>query len=80
MLHEPPALAYFIQYLEARDVVQLDKFWLDVEGFKSSAAAVILTPFVPDKVGACPKTDLDLQVTESEILPQSDSFDCGLGR
>ena len=80
MLHEPPALAYFIQYLEARDVVQLDKFWLDVEGFKSSAAAVILTPFVPDKVGACPQTDLDLQVTESEILPQSDSFDCGLGR
>ena len=80
MLHEPPALAYFIQYLEARDVVQLDKFWLDVEGFKSSAAAVILTLFVPDKVGACPQTDLDLQVTESEILPQSDSFDCGLGR
>ena len=67
MLHEPPALAYFIQYLEARDVVQLDKFWLDVEGFKSSAAAFILTPFVPDN-------------QKSEILPQSDSFDCGLGR
>ena len=80
VLHDPPALAYFIQYLEARDAVQLVKFWLDVEGFKSSAAAVISTPFVPDKVGACPQTELELQVTESEILPQSDSFDSGLGR
>ena len=80
VLHDPPALAYFIQYLEARDAVQLVKFWLDVEGFKSSAAAVISTPFVPDKVGSCPQTELDLQVKESEILPQSDSFDSGLGR
>ena len=80
VLHDPPALAYFIQYLEARDAVQLVKFWLDVEGFKSSAAAVISTPFVPDKVGDCPQTELDLQAKESEILPQSDSFDSGLGR
>ena len=82
VLHDPPALAYFIQYLEARDAVQLVKFWLDVEGFKSSAAAVISSPFVPDKVGDCPQNqnELDLQVRESEVIPQSDSFDSGLGR
>ena len=82
VLHDPPALAYFIQYLEARDAVQLVKFWLDVEGFKSSAAAVISTPFVPDTVGACPQNqnELDRQVRETEVLPQSDSFDSGLGR
>ena len=82
VLHDPPALAYFIQYLEARDAVQLVKFWLDVEGFKSSAAAVISSPFVPDKVGDCPQNqnELDLQVRESAVIPQSDSFDSGLGR
>ena len=82
VLHDPPALAYFIQYLEARDAEQLVKFWLDVSGFKSSASAVISSPFVPDKVRDCPQNqnELDLQVRESEVLPQSDSFDSGLGR
>ena len=55
VLHDPPALAYFIQYLEARDAVQLVKFWLDVESFKTSASAVISSKFVPDKIP--PKLD-----------------------
>ena len=50
VLHDHSALGYFIQYLEARDAVQLVKFWLDVESFRSSASAVISTSFVPPKV------------------------------
>ena len=80
VLHDPPALAYFIQYLEARDAVQLVKFWLDVEGFKSSAAAVISTLLVQDTEALCPQKELQLSEIEQEPLPQSDSFDSGLGR
>ena len=41
ILHDHSALAYFIQYLEARDAVQLVKFWLEVESFKSSSTSAV---------------------------------------
>ena len=78
VLHDPPALAYFIQYLEARDAVQLVKFWLDVESFKSSAAAVISSPLV-----ASSQQPLSISMIESRIpetVESTDSFDSGLGK
>ena len=81
VLHDPPALAYFIQYLEARDAVQLVKFWLDVESFRSSAAAVISTPFVPST-----QEPLNISIIESsqsrvpEHIRATESFDSGLGK
>jgi len=50
VLHDHNALGYLIQYLEARDAVQLIKFWLDVESFRSSASMKITTAYVPPKV------------------------------
>lgn len=50
VLHDPSALSYLIQYLEARDAVQLVKFWLDVEGFRASASTVITSSYVPPQV------------------------------
>ena len=41
ILYDHSALAYFIQYLEARDAVQLVKFWLEVESFKSSSTSAV---------------------------------------
>jgi len=82
VLHDHSALGYFIQYLEARDAVQLVKFWLDVESFRSSAATVISTSFVPPKV---PRERLQIvpEFPESR-LPESsestESFDSGFGR
>ena len=75
VLHDPPALAYFIQYLEARDAVQLVKFWLDVESFRSSAAAVISSPFVSSN-----QEPLNLSMIESSHIRATESFDSGLGK
>ena len=78
VLHDPPALAYFIQYLEARDAVQLVKFWLDVESFKSSAAAVISSPLVTSS-----QQPVSISMIESRIpenVEATESFDSGLGK
>ena len=32
VLSDPDAIGYFVQYLEARDALNLIKFWMDVEG------------------------------------------------
>ena len=80
VLHDPPALAYFIQYLEARDAVQLVKFWLDVESFRSSAAAVISSPLVSASQDQEP---LNISMIESRIpehVQATESFDSGLGK
>ena len=78
VLHDPPALAYFIQYLEARDAVQLVKFWLDVESFRSSAAAVISSPLVSSS-----QEPINISMIESRIpehIQATESFDSGLGK
>ena len=85
VLHDPPALAYFIQYLEARDAVQLVKFWLDVESFKVSASAVISTKFVGShRIPAIPEDKLESQISGTSSLADNiesaDSFDSGLGK
>ena len=82
VLHDPPALAYFIQYLEARDAVQLVKFWLDVESFRSSAAAVISSPLVSASSGQDQQEPLNISMMESQIPEHvhqaTESFDSGL--
>jgi len=50
VLHDHSALSYLIQYLEARDAVQLVKFWLDVESFRASASTIITSNYVPPQV------------------------------
>jgi len=85
VLHDHSALGYFIQYLEARDAVQLVKFWLDVESFRSSASTVITTSFVPAKV---PRERLQIvpEYTDTGVtrLPEgsesTESFDSGYER
>jgi len=84
VLHDHSALGYFIQYLEARDAVQLVKFWLDVESFRSSASAVITTSFVPPKVSR-ERLEIVPEFPDVESrLPDSsestESFDSGFGR
>ena len=56
------AIAYFVQYLEARDASNLLKFWIDVEGFKS---------FVNNNNNGNPKHH-----SPGEVLQASD-FDTG---
>ncbi|XP_066995812.2 A-kinase anchor protein 10, mitochondrial [Anabrus simplex] len=41
ILADKGALAYFIQYLDAKDAVALVKFWLDVESFRSASRAKV---------------------------------------
>jgi len=84
VLHDHSALGYFIQYLEARDAVQLVKFWLDVESFRSSASTVITTSFVPPKVS---RERLQIVPEFPDVvsrLPEgsesTESFDSGFGR
>ena len=84
MLHDHSALGYFIQYLEARDAVQLVKFWLDVESFRSSASTVITTSLIPPKVSRerlqiVPEfPDVESRLPESS--ESTESFDSGFGR
>ena len=73
VLHDPPALAYFIQYLEARDAVQLVKFWLDVESFKSSATTVISSKFVSSRLPGVQLDKIDENLADNDANP--DSFD-----
>jgi len=87
VLHDHSALGYFIQYLEARDAVQLVKFWLDVESFRSSANTVITTTFVPPKVSRerlqiVPEySDTSTGVTRfPEGSESTESFDSGYER
>eukprot|EP00092_Neocalanus_flemingeri_P027098 GFUD01029385.1.p1 GENE.GFUD01029385.1~~GFUD01029385.1.p1 ORF type:complete len:656 (+),score=193.67 GFUD01029385.1:322-2289(+) len=84
VLHDHSALGYFIQYLEARDAVQLVKFWLDVESFRSSASAVISTSYVPPKVSRerlqiVPEFP-DVESRLPENSESTESFDSGFGR
>jgi len=76
VLHDPPALAYFIQYLEARDAVQLVKFWLDVESFNSSASNVISSKFIPRNTSVTKfGIQLDTLVEDSNFESYSDAKD-----
>jgi len=83
VLHDHSALGYFIQYLEARDAVQLVKFWLDVESFRSSASTVITTTFVPAKVSR-ERLQIVPEYTGVTRLPEgsesTESFDSGYER
>jgi len=83
VLHDHSALGYFIQYLEARDAVQLVKFWLDVESFRSSASTVITTNFVPAKVSR-ERLQIVPEYTGVTRLPEgsesTESFDSGYER
>eukprot|EP00090_Calanus_glacialis_P002506 TRINITY_DN11880_c0_g1_i1.p1 TRINITY_DN11880_c0_g1~~TRINITY_DN11880_c0_g1_i1.p1 ORF type:complete len:656 (-),score=205.40 TRINITY_DN11880_c0_g1_i1:231-2198(-) len=84
VLHDHSALGYFIQYLEARDAVQLVKFWLDVESFRSSASTVITTSFIPPKVSRerlqiVPEFP-DVESRLPEGSESTESFDSGFGR
>merc|ERR1719187_2836559 len=83
VLHDHSALGYFIQYLEARDAVQLVKFWLDVESFRSSANTVITTTFVPAKVSR-ERLQIVPEYTGVTRLPEgsesTESFDSGYER
>ena len=75
VLHDPPALAYFIQYLEARDAVQLVKFWLDVESFKSSATAVISSRFVSSRLSGVQLDKIDENLDDALDENNIDSYD-----
>ena len=77
VLNDPPALAYFIQYLEVRDAVTLVKFWLDVEGFKSSASKSSLSNVPP---GGCQNTHNQVEVPSVSNSESSHSIDSGIGR
>ena len=72
VLHDPPALAYFIQYLEARDAVQQVKFWLDVESFRSSSANIISSNLVSSSNPPPNKTDLE-HVGAAQVTDKLDS-------
>jgi len=76
VLHDPPALAYFIQYLEARDAVQLVKFWLDVESFNSSASNVISSKFIPRNASVSKSNiQLDTLVEDPNLENFTDASD-----
>lgn len=54
MLADKGALAYFIQYMEARQRVGYIKLWLDAESFCAAAKCLQLTPSEVEPVSSVP--------------------------